>query len=561
MAIQTRKLTGDIAWGITLIAGGPDCGKTVAAYMASNSDLVNRTFLLAYGEDIHEDYLPIAPKLEVVEHDGSTQDFMSMLREAVAEPRGEDGKPNLIVIDGGGNFWGAISGQAQYAARLRQARKEKKYGNGDGVVREKGDVGLDEATIHPDLWNAAADRWADMMDVLREHDGPVVMTTVLREVTVMDDQGRPTKKKQWVIDGHRTLRGKVQSMICIPAYREFYVVRVKTLRMEPLPGDLGRAFTPDNQWTDGEFSIDAFWKALGMRAEAGTVTHAPSERQPSVDAGLTGDDVKNEVRARLEAANQRTRGNYNPIGVIRAFIAEVTEPVLAGVRVETNEGPINARDYLEKLIAHYRAQGCPDPAEDAHAPTERAPQSAHASQGDARANVPNDAHAPSEPARDDARTEDPREVERALGQPHGVREEDAQTHARDEQEHAPEQKRAADAQQAADSHRADTADRIHHLQLVNELEGQAAALGVSGPEHLRPILVGQQGAQHPDDLPDGALRAFIVAQRPTVIAAMRAAGRASEADAYSRVPANQFAWWEDLTGAGEDAREPETANA
>jgi hypothetical protein len=258
MALQTRKPTGLPSWPIGLLAGKEKTGKSWACAQASASPLVDRTLWIGIGEDDPDEYGVVpGADFEIVVHDGSYQGILGAVRDAVAEPRGE--KPNLIVVDSGTRLWDLLKDNAQVAANRRA--KGRKNANND-------------YTISMDLWNVAAQQWKDVMDVLRSHDGPVLITARLDEVAVMDG-GQPTAERTWKVQGHKSLPFDVNWVVEMRERGKFLLTGVRSAHM-PLEGP-----TDVQGWT-----VDAMWSRLGIEqgTAMGSRQHSDVVRE-SEDAG------------------------------------------------------------------------------------------------------------------------------------------------------------------------------------------------------------------------------------------------------------------------------------
>lgn len=253
MALQTRKPTGLPSWPIGLLAGKEKTGKSWACAQASASPLLNRTLWIGVGENDPDEYGVVpGANFEIVVHDGSYGGILAAVRDAVAEPRGE--RPNLIVLDSGTRLWNLITDNAQVAANRRA--KGRKNANND-------------YTISMDLWNVAAQQWKDVMDVLRGHDGPVLITARLDEVAVMDG-GQPTTERTWKVQGHKSLPFDVDWVVEMRERGKFLLTGVRSAHM-PLAGP-----TEVAGWT-----VDAMWSRLGIAqgSQMGARTHSDTVRE------------------------------------------------------------------------------------------------------------------------------------------------------------------------------------------------------------------------------------------------------------------------------------------
>lgn len=294
MTIMTRKPTGKPPWPITLLAGAEKAGKSYACAVASSSDLIGRTFWIGVGEDDPDEYGAIeGARFEIVVHDGSYRGILNALKDAAAEPA-TDGKPNLIVLDSATRLWELLSEEAQLMANNR---------------RKAGPDG--EALISMDLWNRATDRWVKVMDVLRSHSGPSLVTARLDTVTVLDTAGKPTKEKTSKIKSQKSLPFDVGVIVELPSRGEAFVTGARSLRVD---------VKLDERKPFANFTVHQLWTLLGLAEEDATTprTHA------AVDAGAVDwaeliDNAKNN-RELLLSLHAKATGMGAPTEVIQAIL-------------------------------------------------------------------------------------------------------------------------------------------------------------------------------------------------------------------------------------------------
>ena len=172
MTLQTRQPTGLPSWPIALLAGVEGSGKSWKIVEASASDMIHRTLWIGCGEDDPDEYgiLPGA-RFEIVLHDGTYRGILAAATAATQEAPGPNGEPNLIVLDSGSRFWEQLKDAAQDTANDRLIRKAQRS-------NRRAEVPDDGATISPDLWNNARDRWYHVLNTLRAHQGPSVITSL-----------------------------------------------------------------------------------------------------------------------------------------------------------------------------------------------------------------------------------------------------------------------------------------------------------------------------------------------------------------------------------------------
>jgi hypothetical protein len=288
MSIQTRKPTGKPPWPIVLLAGGEKAGKSYAAAEASASDLIDRTFWIGIGEDDPDEYGSIpGARFEIVPHNGTHVQILAKLEEAVKEPAA-DGKENLIVIDSGTRLWDMLSDEANARAVSRARAKAEKYNRAFSTDAE--------VTIGPDLWNRATGRWNDVMDLLRLHAGPSIITARLETVAVMDDKGSPTKDKIQKVKAQKSLPFDVGVVIEMPSRGEAYIGGVRSLKID-IP--VGQKQPYKN------FTMDSLWRNLGI-----TEPGATSPRQHSGADGQASAAVPDE-QPQAPAQQQRPQADPN----------------------------------------------------------------------------------------------------------------------------------------------------------------------------------------------------------------------------------------------------------
>lgn len=255
--LRTRRPSGKPSWPIVLIAGAEKAGKSWACAAASGSDLIGRTLWIGLGEDDPDEYANVpGADFEIVEHDGTYRGFLRAAAAAVAAPRVDEDRPNLIVWDSATRGWNLICDMAQDEANARAKRKGKN---------------TDEADISMDLWNVAKQRWANIMDTLRDHDGPVLITARLDEVTVMSG-GKPTTDKMLKVQAEKSLPYDVGAVVEMPERGKTFLKGVRSARLQlaertQIPG----------------FTIDALWRELGL-ADTETAPRSHAQPQRAVEA-------------------------------------------------------------------------------------------------------------------------------------------------------------------------------------------------------------------------------------------------------------------------------------
>jgi hypothetical protein len=249
MALRTRKPTGKAPWPMLLLAGVEKSGKSYACAALSASDLIDRTFYIEVGEGSADQYgaLPGA-RYEIVEHDGSHQGILAACEAAVAEPM-TNGRPHCIIFDSASEYW-ALLGDEQASIAAKRGKE----------------------TITMDQWNSAKKRWRKTIDALRSSKGPVILTSRLDLVTVMDKAGKPTTEKQWKVRAEKDLPYEVDGVIELKTARKPVVTGIRTVAFNVPAGGI----VPKDQ---AAFNLDGFLRSLNI--DGGDRVYIPRKEDPN----------------------------------------------------------------------------------------------------------------------------------------------------------------------------------------------------------------------------------------------------------------------------------------
>ena len=289
MTIQTRKPTGKPSWPLLLAAGGEGSGKSFLAAVASASDLIGRTYWIGYGEQDPDEYgaLPGA-NFDIVGHDGTIADLRRIVKEIAAQPKTE--KPSLIILDSGTKVWDNIAENAQHDANRRKK--------------------AEDAVIGVDIWNKHKSQWRDIIDALRMHNGPAIITARYEEVAEVI-KGKPTGEKLWKVKAEKGLPYDVDAVLHMTERGKYTISKVRSVRLQ---------LQKPTDWPN--FTMDSFWRELGLHElEVGESAYATPAIDPS--------DDRDWMKELAEA-----KGNVDAIGSlgVEARAANVDGTLLGMIR-------------------------------------------------------------------------------------------------------------------------------------------------------------------------------------------------------------------------------------
>ena len=314
--LVTRPPTGKPPWPILLLAGAEKTGKSYSSAEASASELIGRTLWVGVGEDAPDEYgaLPGA-RFEIVEHDGTYRGVLAALALCAAEPS-DPAKPNLIVLDSATRLWDLLCDEQQVVANARARRKAE---------QRKSPLPDEDATITMDQWNTAKQRWAHVMDTLRAHNGPSIVTARLEAVVVVKD-GQPTTDKTWKVKAEKSLPFDCGAVVEMPARGESYLTGVRSLRFKP--SEAGRTDYPN-------FTVEKLWRDLGL---AGKDATSPREHATI--------DPEDKPAIEAEAARSALLAKCSELG---------WEPVAVAAEFADRNGGLTIKDATAHEIVEFTA--------------------------------------------------------------------------------------------------------------------------------------------------------------------------------------------------------------
>ncbi|WP_063353135.1 AAA family ATPase [Streptomyces sp. MJM8645] len=482
-----------------LLAGVEKAGKTYEAALASNSDLVGTTYWLELGEDSADEYKQLGP-YRIVRHDGSYMDFLDAVRYAVAQPRGADGKPNLIVVDSASMLWELLCDEQTAVARRR--------------ATERGAAPDSELTITADQWQKAKNRFKDVINTLKYHDGPVLITARLEDVVLFDGD-KPTRDRAWKVKSERSLPFECTAVVQLRARDSAFLTGVRSLNRDlsaahirPLPG----------------FNVDKLFRDLGMDKRVARSTYRASHPEAIIREQAEGLDMLDDLPDdpsddQLTKLIMLSFGTQQP-EYLHRLTAFYGHQMLSRRKVAGKDGPVSAADAIERALnalANKAGTASPQPPSQA--------QDAFGASGF------------SSPG-----TEQPRCTVPDCPTPKNCVRPYANG-ARCEQ-HGPRQDAGRDAGPTAEEHQMPKQPvPVHPAQMLrDEAAAQARVLGLSVDKHLAELAPPGSTASQ---LPPTRLGGHLLRWRPVVVTALRDKGHDDLAEQYAklgtRVPTREAA--------------------
>jgi hypothetical protein len=218
---------------------------------------VGRTLAVTIDEDMPDEYGAIpGANFDIVLHDGTAKGIIATLDEMAKEPD-VDGLPTLWVIDSGGRFWDLLSTNAQNKANAKKQNSTR----------------TDDSPVSVELWNEAAKTWKQFYDRLRRHNGPVILTSRLEQVVVMNGK-TPTTEREWKIQGYKTLPYDAQVIVEMPERGEYLIRKVKSAK-----------FTLEKKTPKPGFTMDWLWGVLGLADGADGRSYGGTNPDPEDTTG------------------------------------------------------------------------------------------------------------------------------------------------------------------------------------------------------------------------------------------------------------------------------------
>lgn len=226
--LRARPPTGKVAWPLILVEGMEKAGKSYASYVLSTSPRVGRTFVFDLGEGTGDEYAQLGP-YEMVDHNGTFTDLYAQMKLATEVPP-TNGKPNVIILDEGSNLWSLLKEWTENRARNSKKNQDALKADPDAEI----DVSMN-------LWNDNADRWYQVVNLLRNWPGIAVMICRGKEVAKVQG-GKPVAgQSEWKVEAHKSIGFEASAWVRMSRPHTATLIGVRSLSVEvpakglPLP--------------------------------------------------------------------------------------------------------------------------------------------------------------------------------------------------------------------------------------------------------------------------------------------------------------------------------------
>lgn len=250
MPLTTRTPTGKPSWPVLALVGPEKTGKSWAAAAVSGSTHLDSTLWLSVGEQDPDEYSEVpGARFEIVEHDGTYRSILQACKDMVDEAKrrkAKSGKPVLLVVDSTGRIWNLLTDMAQLEANKRRKQDS-----------------LAEAKIDTDIWNVATTRWYNILNTLKDNDGPVILTARMEVKLLFGDDGqivvdeRKRPMRADTIEAQKRFGADVSAIIKL---HEPGVAELTGARSVKLAALGIRTHT----WTGNEFKVEKVWEQMGL---------------------------------------------------------------------------------------------------------------------------------------------------------------------------------------------------------------------------------------------------------------------------------------------------------
>lgn len=223
---------GEVCPPFLLIEGPEKVGKSWEVAASTADERICHTWWIEWGEKpCAREYGAITgARYEIVKHDGSFWAVLSIVEQLTERARAmitHNAAP-MLVIDTGAGEWRALKGLAQ-ALTMASPSVRRKIAANPAARGEK-------HTIPQNVWNDVIDLHYELIRLLQDFPGIVVIISRGKEVAAVDTDGNPTGERAYRVEGHKELAYDVSAWVRMSREGKPLVIGSRSTRAPLKPG-------------------------------------------------------------------------------------------------------------------------------------------------------------------------------------------------------------------------------------------------------------------------------------------------------------------------------------
>lgn len=202
---------------------------TYSAAEFSASTRIGQMYWIDLAEGSADEYAAIpGARYLIIEHDGTYRDILEQIRAVFLEARraAAAGEPPVVLsIDSGTALWRMLKTWTNERARRSKNNAQLLEENPDAAI----DVGMN-------LWNDATDRWLEVIHLLQTFPGIAIITARGKQITAIDDNGKPVKDRgrvlrEWKVQAQKDLAFDCSVWVRMRRGRHPQVIKARSLQL------------------------------------------------------------------------------------------------------------------------------------------------------------------------------------------------------------------------------------------------------------------------------------------------------------------------------------------
>lgn len=266
MTLRTRKPTGTVPWPLLLVEGEEKAGKSWMVAKLTASKRIGRKLWIELGSEGTADQYGAIPgaEYEIVEHNGTWPALVQAIQDATevalkAQAAGEP--PTMLAVDSGNAEWDLLKEIAEQRARNSKYGRKILQGDPDA------DVPIDR-----NHWTYVHDlHYEHFLEPLKHFPGVAVIIARGKEVSGTDADGKPSKSREYRVEGHRNLGFDCHAWIRLSRTAPPCVVGMRSVTRPIRPGR-------DKPVQDPDLDLERFiFEILGCDPDTAKPVNLPTK--------------------------------------------------------------------------------------------------------------------------------------------------------------------------------------------------------------------------------------------------------------------------------------------